>query len=227
LDHATEVAPRIPNWEPVATSAWPGAQKQQDAQKQQKGGFSLPRIYADDHMSGGRRQHSRAYVAAAVLACLFVAFVAVAAIVASMHNPTIATADRPQGASTSVVSPVAVSRLQAATSAADAATISIRSQLDQIDGIPTLTDVTALINPYVASLQHYAAVLQTSSVPTAAKTSADTARSLVNQDVEFLGTINGLPSLGLGSYLEHFGQISEDLRTALGALQADLRAPTG
>lgn len=166
-------------------------------------------------------------MATVVLACLFVAFVAVAAVLASLHNPTVATADHPQAASTSVVSSSAVSRLQSATDAADAATSTVRSQLDQIVGIPTLTNVSALINPYVAALQHYAAVLQTTPVPTAAKTTADTARSLVNQDVEFLGTINGLTSLGLGSYLEQFGQISADLRTTLGTLQGDLRSATG
>ena len=162
-----------------------------------------------------------------VLACLLVAFVTVAAVLASLHNPTIATPDRPGAASTSVASPLVVSRLQAATDAAVTATRTLRSQLDQISGIPTLPEVTALVNPYVGSLQHYAAVLQTSSVPAAAKTSADTARSLVNQDVEFLGTINGVTSLELGSYLEQFGQISNDLHTALGTFQGELRSLTG
>ena len=166
-------------------------------------------------------------MAAVVLACLLAVFVAVAAVLASMHNPTITTADRPQTASTSVASSSAVAQLQAATDAANAATSTILSQLHQIAGIPTIPEVAALLNPYVPSLQHYAAVLQTTSVPTAAKTTADTARTLVNQDVEFLGTINGVSSLGLGSYLEQFGRISNEVQTALGAFKADLRSSTG
>jgi hypothetical protein len=184
-------------------------------------------MHAVEHSIGGRRQHSRAFVTTVVLACLLVAFVTVAAVLASLHNPTIGTADRPPAASTSVASPSVVSRLQAATDAADAATSTLRTQLHQITGIPTLSEVAALVNPYVGSLQHYAAVLQATSVPAAAKTSADTARSLVNQDVEFLGTINGVTSLELGSYLEQFGQISNDVHTALGTFQGDLRSLTG
>ena len=162
-----------------------------------------------------------------VLACLLVAFVTVAAVLASLHNPTIATPDRPGAASTSVASPLVVSRLQAATAAAVTATRTLRSQLDQISGIPTLPRSPPWSTPMWGRCSTTRAVPQTSSVPAAAKTSADTARSLVNQDVEFLGTINGVTSLELGSYLEQFGQISTICTRALGTFQGELHSSTG
>ena len=60
-----------------------------------------------------------------------------------------------------------------------------------------------MINPYISSLQRYETVLTGTDVPAAARTSCrQLSASLVARDMQFLSTINGLPPLRLGSYLE-------------------------
>ena len=83
-----------------------------------------------------------------------------------------------------------------------------------------------MINPYVSSLQHYETTLAGTAVPTAARTAAAGAHTLVSQDVQFLGTINGLAPLRLGSYLEQFGKNATQLQADLSRLEAELRTAT-
>jgi hypothetical protein len=162
----------------------------------------------------------------AVLLCFLAAIVAGAAIVSAFHNPPAPTT-HPPGSSSSHISPAVVSRLRAATATAEDATNTARSSLDPISGIPTLTNVSAIINPYVESLQHYQTTLTETSVPAPAKKTVDSVGSLVGQDARFLFTINVLPSLGLGAYLAEFGQRSTQLQSAFSEIRRTLGTATG
>ena len=161
-----------------------------------------------------------------VVGCLLVAALVAAVVVSWVHNPTAATVRTP-AASTSGVPSAAVSRVQAATQAAGVATLLTRSKLDDISGIPTLANVTVIINPYVSSLQRYETALRGTTVPAGARSSVNGVRSLVQQDAQFLSTINGLPSLDLGAYLAEVSKRSTQLQMAFSAVEADLHTATG
>lgn len=197
-----------------------------DSTRGYEGESTHPRMHAVEDTRGERRQRSRTFVVTVVLSCLFVAFVAVAAILSSLHSPTTPTSAAPRVTTRPAVSSLAVSRMLAATDAADTAISTTRAGLDQLTGIPTTSDVSALINPYVESLWHYGAVLARTSVPTAAKATAASAHALVNKDVRFTSTIDGLPSLALGTYLEQFGRNATQLQKTLEVLEGELSTST-
>ena len=158
-----------------------------------------------------------------MLVCLVVAVVA---ILSSRHSPTTPTAHS-GAAPNSQVSSAAVSRVEAATDAAAAATAMTRSALSGIPGIPTLTNVAAIINPYVTSLQRYETTLARTPVQGQAQTAVGGVRSLVRQDVQFLSSVNGLPSLDLGTYLAEVARRSAQLQMAYSEVKGALHASTG
>ncbi len=179
--------------------------------------------------------------ATVVLACLIVAAVA---IVYSLRQPTTANAG-PSGSSTSAVStppdtsavstspdtatiPTAsgTARVQTAVSGADSATTAAQSELDSLSGIPTPAKVAAVINPYAYSLQLYESFLSGSPVPAAAWSEKISTDAQMGKDLEFLNTINELPSLRLGAYLRQFSTVAAQLHASLSTLEADLRSST-
>ena len=157
-----------------------------------------------------------------MLVCLVVA---VAAVLSSRHSPTAPTG-RSGAASPSEVSSSAVSRVEEATDAAGVAATAARSALNDIPGIPTLTNVAAIINPYVTSLQRYGATLAGNPVPGRAQTTIGGVRSLVRQDAQYLSTVNTLPSLDLGTYLAEVSRRSAQLQMAFSEVKGALHAPT-
>jgi hypothetical protein len=160
----------------------------------------------------------------AVLASLFVVFVVVMVVMVLLHhsdNPPAGTA-----ATRAVISPE-TARLQTATRAIDTDANTTLLALHAIDGIPTTVKVATVINPYVSNLQHYQTVLSGVKVPTAARGAAAKVRSLLSRDVPSFATIDGLPPLRLGTYLEEFGTGLTQLQTDLGTLEHALRARTG
>jgi hypothetical protein len=224
LDPATDAPPRVPSWEPAPRPAsWP------DARWEHASATTLPRPPTHSGARGQSRRQppSRAFVTKVAVASLVVAFVAVAAIVFGLHASTTPSGTSGLGpTSTAAVSPAAVSHLRAATETIDTDTDTTRATLDAIVGIPTPAKVATVINPYVAKLQHYAAILESTAVPEAARTTTSSVRSLVHQDRQALSTITGLPSLRLGSYLEQFGKNSRQLQGALGNLAGELSSST-
>jgi hypothetical protein len=219
-DRPTEGPPRIPNWESAFAST-----SRPDARWQRGDETTVPDAPVHVAPLTRRRRRSRVFVVAVVLLCLLFAFVAVAAIRSSHHNPTAATLG-PRAPSTSEVSSSEVARVELATYAADRATITTRSNLKAISGIPTLTNVAAIILPYVTSLQRYETALAGTVVPAAAQSTVGGVRSLVRQDLQFLGTLDGLPSVGLGTYLAEVGRRSTQLQMAFSEVVGDLRAAT-
>jgi hypothetical protein len=212
----------IPDWERTsAAAAWSEARWEHASEPAPP---SRPLPSADDQHRRGRR--SRAVTTTIVLVSLFIVFAAVAAVVASLHHSAPpshgrASAPRPK------VSSADVTRVRTATAAADAATTTVHVNLDSLHGIPTPAGVAAVINPYVQSLQQFQSVLATTALPARTRTAAASAQVLVTQDVQFLATINGLPSIRLGSYLEQVGQESADLQSTLARLQTELPASHG
>ena len=156
-----------------------------------------------------------------VLASLLVVFIAVTVVLVLLHDSGNAT---PGTTSAAVVSQNA-SRLKTATQSVNAATNTARSSLLALRGIPTVGNVSVVMNPYVSSLQHYQTVLSRVEVPKSARGAAATVRALVSGDVQSLGTINGLAPLRLGSYLEAFGTGAAKLQRDLATLEHALRAP--
>jgi len=165
------------------------------------------------------------FVTMAVVLCFLAAVVAGAAIVSAFHNPTAPTAHSGAAPIPQVPSS-GVSRVLAATDKAESATTTARSKLITISGIPTLTNVAAIVNPYVEALQHYQTTLTDTAVPAQAKAAVDSVRSLAGQDARFLFTINVLPSLGLGAYLAEFTKRATQLQLAFSEVRGALDAAT-
>jgi hypothetical protein len=109
-----------------------------------------------------------------------------------------------------------------ATRAAAAATTATRAELDAMTGFPTPDKVATVMHPYIASLRHYETVLMGITTPAAAQTTALGALMQVDSDVEFLGTINGLPPVRLGTYLEESGTNATQLLKTLSTFERQL-----
>jgi hypothetical protein len=222
LERPLEVAPpRIPNWERISASTTWAESRWQHATKTTlppQGTRSGPD--ADER----RPRRGRLFTPAIAIGLLALVFIAGAVILASLHHGPKATAGRP-AALTSSTSASDVARLLAATKAAEGADTAAQAKLHALSGFPTPTNVAEVINPYVTSLQRYKTALVDTPVPESARTLADNARALVSLDVQFLGTINGLPPLRLGSYLEEFTTGADALQTTLGNLQGKLISP--
>jgi preprotein translocase subunit SecG len=210
--------PPIPNWERASVSApWPEAPREHAS--------SATRPPRPVHSVGeAHRQHSRrsrAFMTAAVLASLFVVFVVVMVVVVLLHH-----SDNPPAGTASTASAVSpeTARLQGATKSMNSKVTAAHAALHSLNGIPTTVKVAAVINPYVSSLRRYEAVLSGAEVPTSARGAAAAVRALLTRDAQSLATIDGLPSLLLGSYLEGFDpgvtQLHKDLRTLEHALGA-------
>jgi hypothetical protein len=215
------VPPPIPNWESASTPAlWP------DAPYEQANSTTRPPrpVHSVEETHRRHSRRSRAFMTTAVLASLFVVFVVVMVVMVLLHH----SASPPAGkASTTTVIAPETARLQTATTVMDTNASTARSALHSLDGIPTTVMVAAVINPYVSTLQHYQTVLSGTKVPAAAQGAAAKVRALLSRDVQSLATIDGLPPLRLGSYLEKFGPGVTQLQKDLGTLEHALGARTG
>jgi hypothetical protein len=114
--------------------------------------------------------------------------------------------------------------VQAAVTGANAATNTARSSLQSLSGFPTPTNVAVVINPYAYALQLYETFLSASAVPAAAWSEKIRADTQMSEDVRFLNTINGLPSLRLGTYMVRFNTVASQLQTTLHTLDGDLHS---
>jgi hypothetical protein len=213
------VAPPIPDWDgaSVSTSSTDGQwESPSKATRPSRPVRPVPEVHQ------GRNRRSRAFTTTVALASLFVVFIAVAVVLVLLHHSTTAKA---RTTSTAAVVSYNAAQLRTATQAIDSETTTARSTLHSLVGIPTLVEVTDLMTPYVSSLQHYQRVLSGAEVPAAARRAAANVHGLVSGDVKFLGGIDGLAPLSLGSYLEQFGTSSTQLQKDLGTLERTLRAP--
>ena len=214
------VPPPIPNWDRASVSTfWPDARWEHASRASRSWQPVAP--VAETHRRPERR--SRAFTTTVVLASLFVVFIAVTVVMVLLHHSTKATART--ASTTAVISPDSA-RLQTATQAIDVDTNTARLTLHTLSGIPTPPQVAAQLTPYISSLRHYQTVLSGAEVPAAARRAAATVRTLVSRDARFLGTIQGLAPLRLGSYLEEFGTTSTQFQKDLGTLERALGAPT-
>jgi hypothetical protein len=221
----TEVSPpRIPNWEPPATSS------EQDGRGRVYGGEPsfVPGIpharAAEDRDTRGPR---RTVIIVAAVACLLIVVLAGTAIYASLHHSTTApTTSTPATKAVHVVSPATSARIHRATAVALAATTLAQHQLHTLPGFPTPTKTAKVINPYISSLQDYRDFLSNLTVPAAAQGAKRTATEEINQDLRFLATINGLEPVQLGTWLVQFGSNTVDVQTALSTFEEVLHIPT-
>ena len=223
LDRATDAPPSIPSWERGRTST-----SRSDEPWEGHDGTPPPDVpvHAPPHTRRGRRPRSRVFVTMAVVLCFVAAVVAGAAIVSAFHNPTTPTVHSGAASIPKVPSP-GVARVEAATDKAEAATNTARSKLIAMSGFPTLSKVSAIVNPYVEALQHYETALTDIAVPARAKAAVDSVRSLAGQNARFLFSINVLPSLGLGAYLAEFTQRATQLQLDFREVRGALAAETG
>ena len=119
---------------------------------------------------------------------------------------------------------LAAARLQTATDEADSATTTAMAGLSTLSGFPTPTNVAAVVNPYVASLLLYQAYLSGATVPASARQATAAASEQIRNDLTFLDTINGLPSIQLGSFIDQFRGDTQQLQAALGTIEHELSA---
>jgi hypothetical protein len=222
LEHVSEVAPpEIPNWERTAESdSWPESRWDHATKTRLQRDPVRPGPDSDP-----RRLHqNRTFTAAVAVGFLVLVFVAGAVVLASLHHSPKAPTG-PAAALTSSASASDVAQMLAATKAADAANTKAQAKLHPLPGFPTPAKVSKVIDPYVRALQRYKTALADIPVPASARTLDVSAHALVTRDLHFLGTINGLPPLRLGSYLEEFGRGADTLHTTLASLQRELKPP--
>jgi hypothetical protein len=168
---------------------------------------------------GGR---SRVFVATVVLAGMFLAVAGAAAIVHSLHGTTAATTPPPAGTAPLASASPAAARIQSATDEVDSATTSAQADLASLQNFPTPSNVGAVVNPYVASLRLYLTYMSGASVPAPAQAAAVAAETEVRHDVTFFSTIDGLPPIRLGAFLDEFAVDQARLQATLTTLEQDL-----
>ena len=172
----------------------------------------------------GTNRRIRPWVA--IAACILLVVAVGAVVLGSIHRaPSAPSASSPTTASTTPPSDVAISQLQSATEEVASATTGARAAMAALSGFPTPNNVATVVNPYVASLRLYETFMSGAAVPAASQSVAATAAAQVRQDVSFLETINGLPPVGLGAYLQQFGVDTTQLQTTLTSLEQDLGTP--
>ncbi len=172
-------------------------------------------------------ERSRVLTAAIVLTSFVVILAVVIAVTLPPMRHATNTSKSPATAAAPAVTSADVARMRAATENAIAATKTARTKAQTMDTFPTPTNVAAVINPYVAALELYSSALTKTAVPEAARTAALSAVVLVTRDEQFLDTINGLPSIQLGSYLQAFLSDTAQLQTSLTNLLGKLHTPKG
>ena len=218
--------PRIPDWKPPSPST---STSEVRWERTGQSAFSPRPVHLSTGRGRGPRERSRLVAALVVLGCVVVAAVA---IVVSLHHSANTTPGRSAPATTSAVSTAPDTAttpgstgpptVLGAVSGADAATATARSQLDNLSGFPTPANVAAVINPYAYALQLYESFLSGSAVPAAAWSQKIHTDTQISEDLRFLNTINGLPSLRLGSYMVQFGNVAAQLHTSFSTLEQDL-----
>jgi hypothetical protein len=153
-----------------------------------------------------------------LLACLFFAVAIGAAVLRFGHihsnSAPPATAATP-GAS----SAANIARLESAITDVQSASSGAQAGMTTLSVFPTPPRVATIMNPYVDSLQLYETLASSVEVPKAARTAASTAAVQVHEDIGFLGTINGLPAIQLGSFIDGFFARSTQLQSTMDALQ--------
>ncbi len=221
----TEVTPpRIPNWEPPATSA------EQDVRGWAYAGEpsfvpGIPHARAAEPQEA--RRPTRTVIIVAAVACLLIVVLAGTAIYTSVHHTTTAVSSgAPATTNGDIVSPATSARIHQATATALTATTTAQHQLLAMPGFPTPPKTARVINPYISALQDYRDFLSNLTVPAAAHGAKHTATEELNQDLAFLSTINGLEPVQLGTWLVQFGTNTVDVQTALSTLEQVLHIPT-
>ena len=183
-----------------------------------------------DEESEGRRPHTSARTARrsaetrrrVLLAALFVAVVICAVVV--VHAGRARSDTQPPVAVTSPVSSGAqLFRLESAISDVQSASTEAPAGLTGLGGFPTPQRVAAVVIPYVDSLQLYQNVAAGVTVPTHACAAFASANAQVVQDITFLKSINGLPPVQLGSFIDEFFAHITQLQATLDRLQQDLQ----
>jgi hypothetical protein len=165
---------------------------------------------------------SPVFTATVVVGCLFLVVVSAAGIARTLHNPAASTPASP-ATTVPAATASAEARLQTATDDADSATTTAQAGLTSLPGFPTPTNVAAVINPYVASLRIYQTFLAGATVPASAQSAAAAATAELGHDVTSFSSIDGLPPIRLGAYLDEFSTDVTHLETTLSALEEDLR----
>jgi len=216
---ATEWAP-MPSAEPVPTWAMAPAEPWEVEVHAE---FAPDPVLTRTDDGGQGKKRSRVFTATVVLACLFLAIVAAALAVRAIHHPT-TTAGPPAQVTHPVSSSSGAARIQTATDAVDSATTAASVGLTSLAAFPTPTNVEAVINPYVSSLQLYETFLSGTKVPAPAQSAASSAEAQLRQDLKFLDTIVGLPPQQLGAFLGQFDSDATQLQTTLSTLEQNLRA---
>ncbi len=188
-----------------------------------------PVLIRTDDEGEVKKRRSRVFIATVVLACLFLAVVAAALAVRAMHHPTTtagppAQVTPPPHATPPVSSSSGAARIQTATDAVDSATTAASVGLTSLAAFPTPTNVEAVINPYISSLQLYEAFLSATNVPAPAQSAASSAEAQLRQNLKFLDTIDGLPPQQLGAFLAQFDSDATQLQTTLSTLEQNVRA---
>jgi hypothetical protein len=107
------------------------------------------------------------------------------------------------------------------------ATTATQAAFAAMKGLPTPATVAVITNPYVDSLQLYAAILAESAVPPSARAADRQVSAQVRSDIDFLESINGLAPVELGTFLKSFYVHAAMLQAQLGALERVLGVHAG
>jgi hypothetical protein len=174
-------------------------------------------------------EHRRVGTAVAGLVGILVVIVLAGVAAHALHGSPASTAGSgpPAHPTSSAPGPSQVAALADGTNDIVSATTATQAGFAAMKGLPTPATVAVITNPYVDSLQLYAALLAESTVPPAARAADRQVSAQVRSDVDFLESINGLPPVELGTFLHSFYTHAAVLQAQLGALERDLGIHTG
>jgi hypothetical protein len=165
------------------------------------------------------------YTATVVLACVLLVAVSTVLIARAFHRPS-----NPGSPAASASPAVARAELQAATDEVDAATTTAVAGIMSLPVAPTRGQVAAVVNPYVETLALYDTVLSGSlSAHDLAASSTGPARATaaqIRRIVSSLRTVDVLPPIALGAFVQSFGSDATGLQATLNDLEGALASPS-
>jgi hypothetical protein len=107
----------------------------------------------------------------------------------------------------------------AATAVVTTAGTTMSLGMNDIAGVPTIGQVTTVVDPYVSALEHYSRVLTGATLNPSADTARQSVLSHVHRLVAFLRTLSRVSSARLGSWIDGFYLQTAELQSAIDGLQ--------
>jgi hypothetical protein len=153
-----------------------------------------------------------------------VAASAVVAVIASGVGWALASGSSAPASANTAAARSAVGR---ATTLVTQAGSAMSNGMAAIDTVPTVATVSAVVDPYLVSLQHYEAALAGATLASSAATWRNMVLTHVRDLIALLQSLPSTPSASLGNWINGFYLQTAELQTAIQGLVPALGSPSG